>query len=643
MNVLLANIEPAVPLRRWRVRTEGPFALLDGTGREISPLGRKSRAIIVYLIAHSDVRVPRERLITLLWGDRGQQQARNSFRQSLAEIRRACGSLVNSSREQVWIDEAVIVRDSTPGAGEFAEDLNHITPEFDDWLSSTRRQQANETWNRLHGEVEGLLDAGRGAHAMSLIGRLQNIDPYNEDWLRLAMRAEAQAGHPAGIERVYRQMADCLQNELGVAPSASSRALHDQLIAELTDPGSGNPESEASAEMPQQDAGQTALQPATTERSAISRRVLVGGALSGVAVVSAGTSLWLRNSEPSRSPAALEYYRRGIELRGQASLSQAEQSVAYLREATRIDPDFGEAWGALAWGYRSLLEYGPRPNPERTVMLARTAASRALEINPRNSQALAALLLLKPIYGNWREIEAGCRRLLKDDAAHSLLQFNLAMTLTEVGRWRDALPILSDLARREPFWPLVYARLFCALMASGRLEEADDLLDAAIKKWPRRIDFWFMKGRHLLETGRLQEALAFAMDPAKRPAENDRAIQIELTLLNAFANASAGSKRAAVGQLADHARADALYLPIIAVAINLIGDVTTAIEMLEGYYFARGPWSSVHYNRPMTSILFVSTTSALRRHPRFDILLRDTGLERYWSETKSAPDYRLFV
>ena len=642
MNSLLASIEPAIPIRRWRVRIDGPFALLDGNGREISPLGRKSRAIIVYLVAHPDVRVPRERLTTLLWGDRGQQQARDSLRQALAEIRRACGNLVSSNREQVWINGALVERDSTPDAGEFAEDLNHITPEFDDWLSSTRQHQASETWNKLQEEVESLLDAGRGADAMSLIGRMQHIDPYNEDWLRLAMRAEAQAGHPAGIQKAYRQMAECLKQELGVAPSASTRALHDQLIAELTDPGSDRLESEATAETPWQDAGQSAHQPATIEQPALSRRVLVGGALAGVAIVGAGTSLWLRNSEPSRPPAALEYYRRGIELRGQASLSQAEQSVAYLREATRIDPNFGEAWGALAWGYRSLLEYGPRPDSARTAMLARNAASRALEINPDNGQALAALLLLKPIYGNWREIETGCRRLLKRDDAHSLVQFNLALTLCEVGRWRDALPILSDLARREPFWPLVYSRLFCAFMSSGRVEEAEDLLDAAIKKWPRRADFWFMKSRHLLETGRLQEAVTFANDAAKRPTENDRAIEIELAFLAAFENGSAASKRDAMLRLGDHAKADARYVPTIAVAITAL-DVTTALDMLEGYYFERGPWRSVHPERPMTSMLFLTSTAALRAHPRFNTLLRDTGLERYWSETKSAPDYRRFA
>src|SRR5829696_9960360 len=129
MNIFTENIGLAATTRRWLVRLDGSFALFDESGREVSPRGRKARAIIVYLVAHQDVRVPRERLMTLLWGDRGEPQARNSLRQSLVEIRRACGSLISTDREQVWINGATLEDDSSTSAtGEFAEDLNHITP-----------------------------------------------------------------------------------------------------------------------------------------------------------------------------------------------------------------------------------------------------------------------------------------------------------------------------------------------------------------------------------------------------------------------------------------------------------------------------------------------------------------------------------
>ena len=641
--MLMATAE-RVATGRWRVRDAGPLAIFDQNGREVSLPGRKARAIIVYLVAHEGQRIPRERLMALLWGDRGQPQARNSLRQSLAEIRRACGNLLSAEREQVWIEGAILEKDSaTSAGGQFAEDLNHLTPEFDDWLTSERQHQAAEAWKSLQDEVEELLAANRGRDALAPIERMQLIDPYNEDWLQLAMRAEAQAGHPAAIQKAYRQMAACLQRELGVAPAAATRELHDQLIFELTKTPADKEKSPAAVVEPQSEAWFLPAQSQVLNRKPVlSRRLVVGGVFAGVAAVVAATPLWLRSGEPARAPTALEYYRRGVELRGQASLSQAEQSVAYLREATRIDPDFGEAWGALAWGYRSLLEYGPRPNAEQTAMLARMAASRALEIDPGDSQALAALLLLKPIYGNWREIESGCRRLLKNDAAHSLVQFNLAFTLCEVGRWRDALPILSDLARREPFWPLVQMRIFCSFVSSGRLEDAEDLLDAALKKWPRRADFWSVKSRHLLETGRTREAVAFVSDPTKRPANADLSIEIETTLLEAFANGSTGAKRRAATQLAGFANSNPNYVPVIAGALTLLGAATPALEMLEGYYFARGPWRAAHQDRPMTAVLFFASTAALRHHPKFSVLLRETGLERYWAETATIPDYRRF-
>ena len=79
---------------------------------------------------------------------------------------------------------------------------------------------------------------------------------------------------------------------------------------------------------------------------------------------------------------------------------------------------------------------------------------------------------------------------------------------------------------------------------------------------------------------------------------------------------------------------------MVAGGIALLGDVTTALDILEGYYLARGPYQAVHQDRPMTAILFLSAT--FRHHPQFGTLLRDSGLERYWAETKTVPDYRRF-
>lgn len=154
------------------------------------------------------------------------------------------------------------------------------------------------------------------------------------------------------------------------------------------------------------------------------RRTVLGSIVSASAFTGCGLLL-LRSSRAQQKPQqlAVQHYQRALENRGQSSLLHAEQSVAYLREATRLDPEFAQAWGALAWGYRALLEFDPRNDALRLKDLARSAATRALELDPSNADAKAALLLLQPFYRNWRGIETGCRRLLKQHPSHSLIEY----------------------------------------------------------------------------------------------------------------------------------------------------------------------------------------------------------------------------
>jgi DNA-binding SARP family transcriptional activator len=84
----------------------GGLAITDADGRDRTPRGRKARAILAFLSSQADTRIPRERLKDLLWGDRGEAQARASLRQALLEIRQATGDLIQSDRERVWIEDA---------------------------------------------------------------------------------------------------------------------------------------------------------------------------------------------------------------------------------------------------------------------------------------------------------------------------------------------------------------------------------------------------------------------------------------------------------------------------------------------------------------------------------------------------------
>lgn len=221
---------------RWRISVAVRITVTDPTGVEVTPRGSKPRAIIACLWSQGG-QARREQLLDLLWGDRGEDQARASLRQALLQIRKSVGGkLLGTDRRHVWLEAAEIDLPDTQELipDELLTDLNGVTPALDEWLGDVRRNWANSAWTVLQAEAEQLLERGLAQDALPLIEQMERLDSLNEDRVRLAMLAEYQADRPAGVDRHFREMEDRLRRELGIGPAKSTRELRDQLIAELT-------------------------------------------------------------------------------------------------------------------------------------------------------------------------------------------------------------------------------------------------------------------------------------------------------------------------------------------------------------------------------------------------------------------------
>src|SRR5215813_12615777 len=82
----------------------GSLDLRSADGKELALSTRKDRLLLAYLALNAGRPLARDRLAGLLWGDRGETQARDSLRQSLAAIRHAF--------RQVALDPVASERDS---------------------------------------------------------------------------------------------------------------------------------------------------------------------------------------------------------------------------------------------------------------------------------------------------------------------------------------------------------------------------------------------------------------------------------------------------------------------------------------------------------------------------------------------------
>src|SRR5579872_2299070 len=71
----------------------GGFEAITETGRAIGISGKKNQALLAYLTVHAGKKLPRDKLTSLLWSDRGEQQARSSLRQALLTLRRDLASI----------------------------------------------------------------------------------------------------------------------------------------------------------------------------------------------------------------------------------------------------------------------------------------------------------------------------------------------------------------------------------------------------------------------------------------------------------------------------------------------------------------------------------------------------------------------
>jgi DNA-binding winged helix-turn-helix (wHTH) protein/tetratricopeptide (TPR) repeat protein len=374
------------------------------------------------------------------------------------------------------------------------------------------------------------------------------------------------------------------------------------------------------------------------------RTLIVGGAALTATAVGAGI-LW-RQPWRHRPPAeALDLYNRAQIAERQGVADQSRQTISFYEQAVRIDPRFGDAWGSLALAYTHLLEGNEEPDPTSLPGRIRSAAYHALQLDPENADARAALVMIKPSFHNWVERERQLRLLAGRYPRHWLIHGRLAILLYEVGRLSEGLEIHRTVLKIDPMLPIPYAFMVPALASLGRLDEAEAALKQALDRWPAHPALWETKFQFLLFSGRPEAAAAFLADPDSRPSGTSTdEIQRRARLARAVEYHSAADVAASLASYTHAAASDVTQTPFSAGVFAFLGQLDLAYASLQRYYFDRGsfgPSSPIGpLTRRSTNILFAQPFVPARADSRFPDLLSSVGLERYWRETGTMPDYR---
>ena len=179
------------------------------------------------------------------------------------------------------------------------------------------------------------------------------------------------------------------------------------------------------------------------------------------------------------------------------------QAVEHLQKAVTIQPDYAEAWAALAdaWQVRSMVGDIGVKDAEAP---ARAAAIRALELDPNSSAAHVSMCFIHNNYDfNWVDGEAACKKGIEFDPNNAKAHFAYAYLLARMERW-DEMSVEMEKAIRldpaEPWWPGVFGAF---LIQAGRLDEAQKNLqrsNAVDPNWTPgiidRTDLYVEQGRY---------------------------------------------------------------------------------------------------------------------------------------------------
>ncbi len=230
----------------------GGFRMVrEGRGEMTLP-GRKAQALLAYLALNSGKNLPREKLASLLWGERFDEQARHSLRQCLLTLRKALGaeddSVLLTDGDSVRLETGKIATDvedferlSTDGTrgaleravalyqGDLLEGVAIRSEGFDEWhgLEAARiRDLAADAMARL---AALLADVGALDDAVEMAQRVLRIDPLREDAHRTLMRAHHRSGRRVAALKQYEDCVSILREQLDVGPDGETLKLYEDI------------------------------------------------------------------------------------------------------------------------------------------------------------------------------------------------------------------------------------------------------------------------------------------------------------------------------------------------------------------------------------------------------------------------------
>ncbi len=311
---------------------------------------------------------------------------------------------------------------------------------------------------------------------------------------------------------------------------------------------------------------------------------------------------------------AFSLYLKGEFSRQKGTPTGTTESIAFYKQAIGRDPNYALAYQGLALAYRLAPAYGV-VSPQEAYPAAKTAATKALEIDPSLGSAHVPLASIKFVWdwdfaGAEAEYKEAIRLVPNNAEAHS----SYANALIAFGRFDEALNELKIAQQLDPPSLSIASNIGWALYVAGRLDEAETQTRQVLERDPNHARAYLALGEIYVERGKFDDAIAAYQ--RSRQLAGDPLTDMALGHVYGVAGRTADAKKVAADLEVKVLKKEvSAFLP--AVVYAGLNDNDKAFYWLERAYQERSNW--------LTLIKVGRRMKNLRGDPRFDDLLKRIG------------------
>ncbi len=479
----------------------GDLRVVDEDGEPIALTNARARACLALLASAVDRTLSRDRLAAMLWGDRSDEHARANLRQLLYELKpltQTSPPMMGFDRRTAWL-EAACETDAqmmqragdaqlatlVPHRGVlFLADLDGVSDEFDDWLA-TERAASEATLRRA------VLD-----HAQQAFGRYDfeavraladawaNRDASDETIAQFGLRADGELADRAGFARRLRRLESVLATELGVRPSAATRAI----VHEYSDGREPLPTPGTAPEPPRADL----VPPASPSlpRRWPTRRWAAAAVAALLIVAAGGFAAWAMKSgmrdQSTMRAAAQHLAATARELSRARTPAGFADAAALARKAIANDPHYAPAWAELAFTTWMTSTCSEKNIPGSFASIRDEAMEydeRALALQPDLGRALAVRSLIAGTQADPAWLEKAVIQSPEDPEAWLWLG-NQRMS---EGLVRESMAAYRQSFELDPLWERSVLGYVLTATELGEHDAVDRALDRFAAASPNRF------------------------------------------------------------------------------------------------------------------------------------------------------------